>query len=138
MLYAVDPLVQRIEALPKRGSFAVTLVLGDGQERILAITIGTEGDVVLPKANLPTGWSPDSAAGQSLLAAVTAFHQARTIASAGRALLVDVDGGWDVSIGNVILTGDGRPECVAHGVMTQLQSQFECEECGAAAVFADG
>jgi hypothetical protein len=137
MLYAVDPLVQRIEALPKRGTFAVTLVLADGQERILAISIGAQGEVVLPEANLPAGWSSHSAAGQSLLAAVTAFHQARTIASAGRALLVDVDGGWDVSIGNVILSGDGRPECAAHGVMTQSHSQFECEDCGAAAVFAD-
>src|SRR5450755_1127517 len=132
MLYAVDPLVQRIEALPKRGSFAVTLLIEDGQERIVVITVGAQGGAALPEANRPPGWNEDSPSGRSLLAAVAAFHEARTVVSAGRALLLDVDGGWDVSIGNVILSGDGRPECVAHGLMSEIDEHFECEECGAA------
>lgn len=137
MLYAVDPLVQRIEALPKRGSYAVTLVLADGQERILVVS--TDGDApVLPAANLPQGWDAESESARALLAAVTALHRARAVAGAGRARLVDIDGGWDVSIGNVVLSASGEPECVSHGAMQEQSEQWTCPECGAAAMFATG
>ena len=142
MLDGVDPLLQRIEALPKRGSYAVTLLLADGQERIVVISTGADSRPVLPAANLPDGWSPASESATGLLAAVTAFHDARTIAADGRPRLVDVDGGWDVSIGNVVLAADGRPACVSHGPLQPRdipptgESTWECPECGAAAMFA--
>ena len=136
MLNGVDPLVQRIDALPKRGSFAVTLVLADGQEQIVVVVVDVDGVAALPAANVPTGWSAESASAKSLLTAVAAFHAARAVASSGRPRLLDVDGGWDVSIGNVLLGADGRPECVADGAMTQRGDQFVCGECGAAAIFA--
>jgi hypothetical protein len=136
MLNGVDPLVQRIDALPKRGSFAVTLVLADGQEQIVVVAVDADGVAVLPAANIPSGWSAESKSAKSLLTAVAAFHEARTIASSGRPRLLDIDGGWDVSIGNVLLGADGQPECVADGPMTRRGEQFVCEECGAAAIFA--
>ncbi len=137
MLNAVDPLVQRLEALPKRGSYAVTVVLDDGQERILVVTF-VDGLPALPEANRPEGWAADSESARALLAAVMALHEARAIAGAGRAQLVDVDGGWDVSIGNVILAADGEPRCVSHGEMSAEVGVWTCPECGAAAMFASG
>jgi hypothetical protein len=129
-------MLQRIEALPKRGSYAVTLVLADGQERIVVITTDADGRPALPAANLPDGWSPESRSAAALLDTVVAFHGARAIAGAGRARLVDIDGGWDVSIGNVI-AADGGPECVSHGAMQPNgESVWACAECGAAAMFA--
>ena len=137
MLDGVDPLLHRIEALPKRGSYAVTLVLADGQERIVVITTGTDGRPALPAANLPDGWSAESDSAAAVLATITAFHDARAIAGAGRAQLVDIDGGWDVSIGNIVLAADGKPECVTHGTLQPTgATTFECAECGAAAMFA--
>ncbi len=130
----MDPLLQRIEALPKRGSFAVTLVLPDRQERIVVATVGLAG-VELPEANLP---ACGPAALAALGAAVAAVHEARVIAGGGAAQLVDVDGGWDVSIGNVILGADGRPHCVAHGELAEHGARYECVECGAAAAFEPG
>jgi hypothetical protein len=135
MLDAVDPLVQRIEALPKRGSYAVTLVLDDGQERILVVTL-VDGAPVLPAANRPEGWAADSQSARALLSAVSALHDARAIAGAGRAQLVDIDGGWDVSIGNVTLAENGEPQCVSHGAMALEDGVWTCPECGAAAMFA--
>jgi hypothetical protein len=136
MLDGVDPLLQRIEALPKRGSYAVTLVLADGQERIVVVAPGADGRPALPAANLPDGWSPRSDSAVAVLATIDAFHDARTVAGAGRSRLVDIDGGWDVSIGNVVLGPDGQPACVTHGPLEPTGDTWTCAECGAAAMFA--
>lgn len=131
----MDPLLHRVEALPKRGSYAVTFVLPDGQERSV-VAQSTGGEIALPAANLFDGWSADSASLRAALAAVAAVHEARVLAGAGRVLLLDTEGGWDVSIGNVMLSPGGRPMCVAHGDLAEAgDGFFECAACGASAMF---
>jgi hypothetical protein len=65
---------------------------------------------------------------------VRALHQARQGVGGSGAQLLDLDGGWDVGIGNVVLSGDGVPACVAHGDLAPAgDGVFRCETCGAAA-----
>jgi hypothetical protein len=135
MLCPVDPLLHRIEALPRRGAYAVTFVLPDGQERTV-VTVTTDGQVSLPAANLVEGWAEGSDSFQAVLAAILAVGAAREISGAGRVLLLDVDGGWDVSIGNIILSESGQPACVSHGDLEPTRPGiFECPTCGAVALF---
>jgi hypothetical protein len=134
MLLAVDPLLQRIEALPKRGSYALTFELADGQLRSVVVSGLTEGEAQAPAANLPDGVSAQ--AESALMATVRAFHAARSVAGAGRLRLVDIDGGWDVSVGNVVLGADGVPDCASHGPMSGDGEKYECAQCGAAAMFS--
>ena len=66
---------------------------------------------------------------------VLALHAVRQLAPGGPTLR-DVDGGWDVGLGNVVLPGSGRPECTAHGPMGDEAGVWVCVECGARAVLA--
>jgi hypothetical protein len=135
----------RIEALPGDGQYALTFRLADGSERTAIVRVSTGGTDTsdgagrtdVAEASLPEGW----VAGAPRLAAeaaVQAFHQAR--ASGPRtALLRDVDGGWDVMLGNVTLSADGIPECGAHGPMEPAaeSGEWRCAECGARARLGD-
>jgi hypothetical protein len=129
----VDPLLRRIEALDEPGCYSVTFTLDTGADR--AVVIRMRGDEpVLPSANSFAGWSPGSRIVTATIAVVRALHQARqgTGGAAGR--LLDLDGGWDVGIGNVVLTAEGAPSCVAHGELASAGAGvFRCESCGAAA-----
>jgi hypothetical protein len=63
------------------------------------------------------------------------FERARALGPVA-AQLVDVDGGWDVMMGNVVLGDGGTPTCTEHGPMTESGGVFECPECGARAGYA--
>jgi hypothetical protein len=134
MMYIVDPLLQRIEASPRLGEYAVVLVMADGQEQTVLMQVA-DGGVGVPAANLG-GWSPSSDSYLGLMAAVRAVHDARSLAGAQRTLLQDVDGGWDVTLGNVILSASGQPACIAHGDLEPATlPRYVCSSCGAQAVF---
>ena len=107
----------RIESLPGEGRYAVGFERADGSEQTAVVHLTADG-IEVAEASLPAGWTRDSAAFAATAAAVTAFHEARRHAPAGPALR-DVDGGWDVSLGNVVLGPAGQPECTAHGAMTE-------------------
>ncbi len=92
--------------------------------------------VHVAEANLPDGWSHDSDAFRATADAVRAVHQARS-AGPPATTLVDVDGGWDVGLGNVVLNVEGVPSCTAHGAMRAANDLYECAECGARAALAD-
>ncbi len=131
----MDPLLHRIEALPRAGTYAVTFVMPDGQQRSVVMH-ATGGTVEVPEASRLDGWPSGSSSYQAALASVAATHNARELAGTGRVLLQDVEGGWDVSLGNVILSATG-PACVAHGDMELTRpALFTCATCGAAAIFA--
>ena len=67
---------------------------------------------------------------------VLAMEHARSLGPPAAAL-VDVDGGWDVMMGNVVLGDSGAPTCTAHGPMDDSGTgTFECAECGARAAYA--
>ena|SRR6266516_3681165 len=121
----------RIEALPGAGRYAVSFERPDGSEQTAVVHL-TEDELAVADASLPAGWSRDTAAFAAAAAAVRAFEVARQHAPAGPALR-DVDGGWDVSLGNVVLGASGRPECTAHGEMTERADDFLCTECYARA-----
>ena len=49
--------------------------------------------------------------------------------------LRDPAGGWDVSLGNVVLGPSGAPTCIAHGdLLGDGAGQWVCAECGARAL----
>jgi hypothetical protein len=132
----VDPLLQRVEALPREGEYAVVLVTADGQEQSVLMRVGAE-TVEAPAANLG-GWSTSSDTYRALTAAVRAVHEARAVAGRQRVLLQDIDGGWDVTLGNVILDQAGRPACIAHGELEPAgDAVFVCATCGAQGRFGD-
>jgi hypothetical protein len=65
---------------------------------------------------------------------VAAFDEARRHAPAAP-YLRDIDGGWDVSLGNVTLNASGEPTCTAHGEMTLSDNdEYLCTECYARAL----
>jgi len=134
----MDPLLHRIEALPRADSFTVTFDLGNGEERSVVTTAGEDGAPTLAAANLPGGWTLETPVVEAALRAVAAFREARTSAAGPKPQrLLDVDGGWDVTIGNVVLDAAGQPTCVADGVMVAAGGgRYECPECGAAALYA--
>ena len=87
------------------------------------------------EASLPDGWTRSSSAFAALTDAVRAVDAARG-SGPPVAALVDVDGGWDVMMGNVVLGADGVPSCTAHGSMTARGGgSYECEDCGARALY---
>jgi len=133
MLLAVEPELVKIEALAEPGCYAVTVALPDGAERSLVARL-RDGVPVLP-AGAVSGWTAGSPTHDATLAAVTAVHAARELAGPRGRSLVDVDGGWDVSLGNVVLDGAGRPSCVTHGELAADGDAFRCAECGARAGF---
>jgi len=121
----------RIEALPGDGRYAVSFERADGSEQTAVMHL-TEDGLLVADASLPAGWSRDSEAFAATEGAVAAFDAARRHAPAGPALR-DVDGGWDVSLGNVVLGESGLPECTAHGPMSAKGSDYLCPECYARA-----
>jgi hypothetical protein len=122
----------RIEALPGEGRYAATFQRADGSEQTAVVQLAGS-DVQVAEASLPAGWTRDSGAFAAVAAAVRAFDAARRHAPAGPALR-DVPGGWDVSLGNVVLGDNGVPSCTAHGAMTQSGTDWCCPECDARAV----
>jgi hypothetical protein len=137
LVYAlpVDPLLNRIEALAEEGCYSLTFQVDGGQERNVVMRL-RDGEAGVPGANLFPGWSPGSESFRAAVAAVRALHQAREISGPGRVRLLDVEGGWDVSLGNVVLSADGIPSCVAHGVMEAgPPPTYQCLTCGARASY---
>lgn len=123
--------LQRIEALPGAGRYAVTFQRDDRSEQTAVVHV-SDGTVEAAEASLPTGWTRESEAFRALADAVLAVERARGTGPQAAAL-VDVDGGWDVMLGNVVLEG-GVATCTAHGPMAAAgDSTFSCPECGARA-----
>jgi hypothetical protein len=128
--------LHRIEALPRVGQYAVTVRTPDGHETTVAMTV-TDDTVTAPQATLPEGWVIGSAGYDAVAHAVLAVDQARRIAPRGP-VAVDVPGGWDVSLGNVVLTPGGGLDCVADGPMETLgDGLLACSACGARAELVD-
>jgi hypothetical protein len=139
MLVAVDPLLQRIEAVPEHGCYSVTFKLPGDRERSVIMKVtdpAADGvpEVVVPEANMIAGWSRSSDTFRAVLTAVRAVAAARQVGG-GEELLRDVPGGWDVGVGNVVLE-DGLPACVAHGPLELTEAgsgTYACATCGASA-----
>lgn len=121
----------RIEALPGDGRYAVSFERPDGSEQTAVMHLGQDG-IAVAEASLPAGWTRESEAFAATAAVLRAFDQARRHAPAAPALR-DVEGGWDVSLGNVVLDAAGTPTCTAHGAMTQSDQDYLCTECYARA-----
>jgi hypothetical protein len=137
MLYGVNPLLHRVEALPATGSYAASFLLENGQERSVVMQV-SDGKVTVPEANLIPGWAAESESFRATLEAIRAVDQARWTGTAPTAMLRDVSGGWDVSVGNVTLAETGRPTCAAHGEMEQTAAgSYECAMCGAQALYGE-
>lgn len=129
----MQPLLQKIEALVEPGCYTLTFALPAGHEQAVVLRM-RDGVPVLPSVNAFAGWSEDSAAAAA--AVVQALHQARELAGSPALRLTDLDGGWDVGLGNVILSEGGLPSCVAHGELDGRAAPiYRCESCGAGARF---
>lgn len=126
-------MLHRIEALPGVGRYVVTFKNGDGTEQAAVVQVDGN-DIEVAEASLPPGWTIDTDAFRAVTVAVHAMSTARDIAPLA-SVLRDVDGGWDVMIGNVIIGLDGVPICTAHGAMTDSGDVWSCPECGAQAIF---
>jgi hypothetical protein len=138
MLDAVDPLLQRIEAVPEPSCYNVTFVLDRNHERsvIMKVSADAADGVHVPEANMIAGWARSSDSFRAVLAAVRAVDDARRSGGGVAQGLRDVPGGWDVSVGNVIAGADGQPSCVAHGPLEPAAAgSYSCPECGAVALF---
>ncbi|MDQ2956477.1 MAG: hypothetical protein M3Y42_05900 [Actinomycetota bacterium] len=131
----MDPLLNKIEALAEPGCYSLTFALDDGAEQALVMRLRAD-EAIVPTANAFAGWTPGSPTFGATVAVVRAMHAARERSAPSQANLRDIDGGWDVGIGNVILSANYVPFCVAHG---ELQSGppgiFRCPVCGAAAAY---
>jgi hypothetical protein len=129
----VDSLLSKIEALAEPGCYSLTFTLDTGEDR--AVVVRMRGDEpVLPSANSFAGWVPGSRIATAAIAVVRALHQARQGVGGSGGQLLDIEGGWDVGIGNVVLSPEGAPACVAHGELAPAEAGvFRCETCGAAA-----
>lgn len=130
----MDSVLHGIAALPGDGRYAVTFRRPDGSEQTAVVHINAH-DVEVPEASLPTGWTKAGERFRATADAVRAFDSARRHSPA-MPTLRDVDGGWDVSLGNVVLGAGGAPTCTAHGEMAQDGAGYACAECGARAVLA--
>lgn len=127
--------MRRVEALADDGAYAVTFVMPDNQERSVLMRV-TKDTVSIPEANLIPGWASDSPSFKAVTAAIIAVHTARTLASAGRSQLLDLPGGWDVTLGNIVLSKAGHPNCVSHGDLEETEpAKYACPVCGAAALY---
>jgi hypothetical protein len=128
----VDAVVHGIEALPGIGRYAVTFRRADGSEQTAVVHVTGTG-IEVAEASLPTGWSRSSEVFRAVADAVLAVDAARTCAPA--VALRDVDGGWDVSLGNVVVGPSGMPVCSAHGELKEEGGVYVCNNCAARAVF---
>ncbi|HJQ00607.1 MAG TPA: hypothetical protein VJ851_03315 [Jatrophihabitans sp.] len=136
MLADVDPRLHKIEALAEPGCYSLTFQLDGGDERVVVARM--RGELAALPANAFADWPTGSASYQAVVAAVLAVHTAREQAGPGQARLVDVEGGWDVGLGNVVLNA-GRPSCVSHGLLEQVDARtYRCPTCGAAACYLAG
>jgi hypothetical protein len=126
----MDATLKRIEALPGEGRYAVTFRRPDGSEQTAVVHAVGEG-VEVAEAALPAGWSAGAEPFLSTARAVQAFDTARR--QGGVRSLRDVNGGWDVSLGNIVLGDDGVPDCTAHGPLVEEGGTWVCTECGARA-----
>lgn len=140
----MDAVLHRIEALPGSGRYAVTFRRPDGSEQTAVVHVpapadgrGTEdpAGVDVAEASLPAGWTRNADPFRAVATALVAVDAARRVTPAA-ARLSDVEGGWDVSLGNVVLGADGTPTCTADGPMTQDAGRWVCGGCGALAVLA--
>jgi hypothetical protein len=130
----VDVGLHRIEALPGEGRYAVTFRAAGGAEQNAVAHLNENGLDVAP-ASLPATWQPGTEAFALLADAVAALDRARRAGTAPAELL-DVDGGWDVMLGNVVLELGNIVACAAHGTMHLVDDLWTCPECGARATFA--
>ena len=121
-----------IEALAGNGRYAVTFRLPDATEQAAVVQVRGDG-VEVAESALPSGWSSASDSFRAVTRAVLSMDEARSAVALDGSLR-DVDGGWDVTIGNVVQGPSGLPECTAHGVMTETGDRWICEQCGAQAV----
>jgi hypothetical protein len=129
----MDAALHRIEALPGNGRYAVTFQRPDASEQTAVVHVDGEA-LEVAEASLPTGWTKGSGEFGAVAAAVRAFDGARR--QAARVVgLRDVPGGWDVSMGNVVLGETGTPTCTAHGEMQRDGDTYVCPDCGARAAW---
>ena len=127
--------LHRIEALAGAGRYAVTFQRDDRSEQTAVVHVADDG-VTAAEASLPAGWTRDSDAFAALAEVVRALERARSLGPAA-VTLIDVDGGWDVMMGNVVLGDSGVPTCTAHGAMAAADGGwYECVDCGARAAYA--
>jgi hypothetical protein len=124
--------LHRIEALPGDGRYAVTFRRADSSEQTAIVDL-SDAKVSVAEASLPTGWTTASDLFAATAAAVRTFDEARRTSATAPALR-DVPGGWDVSLGNVVLGETGQPVCTAHGDLAALGDAYACPECGAQAL----
>jgi hypothetical protein len=129
----VGAALHRIEALPGAARYAVSFRHDDGSEQAAVIEFGDDG-ATIAEASLPDEWRTP-AARTALFDAVRAVDAARSAVSGAHLSLRDVPGGWDVSLGNVVLSA-GVPTCTAHGPLDLQGDRYVCAECGAAALAA--
>ncbi len=134
MLWRVEAVLNRIEALPGENRFALTFTRPDSSEQTATAEV-VDGVVRVAEASLPAGWRLDSPQFRATVDAVLAFAAARSTGPQAR-VLRDVAGGWDVGLGNVVLSADGQPTCTAHGEMAAQGEAYECAQCGARAALS--
>jgi hypothetical protein len=133
MLCGVGYVLHAVEALPGAGRYALTFRAADGTQQQAVVHL-RDGALDVAEASLPDGWRPGGPAFAAVTETVRSLERARALAPPA-AVLSDVDGGWDVSLGNVVLAG-GAPACTAHGALADRGGgRFECTECGAAALY---
>lgn len=124
--------LHRIEALAGAGRYAVTFQRPDTSEQTAVVQVSGD-EISAAEASLPAGWTRDSDAFAAMGEVLRSMERARELGTSV-AQLMDVEGGWDVMMGNVILGEGGVPTCTAHGAMTSADDGlFECAECGARA-----
>lgn len=138
----MDSALHRLEVLPGTGRYAVTFRAADGVEQTATVRVDqpaadgigrAEPDIDVTEASLPAGWRRDCAAFAMLVGAVHAVDAASRFAPPALGL-TDVDGGWDVTLGNVLLGADDLPTCIAHGALaTDGSALWSCPDCGARA-----
>ena len=140
----MDAVLHRLEALPGDGRWAATFRRVDGSEQTAVVQVTvvpghvTDLDtavVEVAEASLPTGWTHASEPWLAIADAVRALERSRLASAPGGAVLRDPDGGWDVSLGNIVLGANGRPACIAHGELIPAGTTWSCAECGAVAQF---
>lgn len=128
-------MLHAIEALAGVGRYSVVFRYPDGTAQS-AVVQAEDAAIVAAEASLPPGWTAGSAEHTALTEAVLALHRARA-SGPQAATLQDVDGGWDVMLGNVVLDASGTPSCTAHGPMVLKDgARWECADCGALALYS--